>query len=151
MTETTTGTPDEGSEPIDEDARSRRDPLRELEAKLDAAVDELRPKVRRALDEMEARVDAAMKEVQPKVSEAMKDVRPKWDRFLTDVQPRMDRLLQRIQAKIDDLRREMEARAQRAEDRSASGDEGPRPPAGELPPWTPDEPDESVGGGAGAP
>ena len=44
----------------------RRDPVKELQARLEAAIDEVRPKIRRALEELDARVDEAVAEVRPR-------------------------------------------------------------------------------------
>lgn len=95
--------------------KPRRDPLGDLEARIDAAIEEVRPKFRKAFDELEARVDSAVKDLKPRVDEAMDDVRPRVDSFLADAQPRLDGLLQKIQSKIAELRKELEDRAARSE------------------------------------
>jgi hypothetical protein len=103
----------------------QRDPLKELEARVDAAIEEVRPKVKRAMEELDARLDAAMADIRPKVDNAMEEVRPRVDKFLVDVQPRLDSILKRMESKIGELRRDLEDRAAR---------EGPQAPAGALPP-----------------
>jgi hypothetical protein len=95
--------------------KPRRDPLGDLEARIDAAIEEVRPKLRKAFDELEARVDSAVKDLKPRVDEAMDDVRPRVDSFLADAQPRLDGLLQTIQSKIAELRKDLEDRAARSE------------------------------------
>ncbi len=95
--------------------RPRRDVLADLEARIDAAIEEARPKFRKAFEELDARVDSAVKELRPRVDDAMEDVKPRVDRFLADVQPRLDGLLQKVQAKIAELRKELEQRAARSE------------------------------------
>jgi chromosome segregation ATPase len=108
-----------------EEQRSRRDVLADLEARIDAAIEEVRPKVRRAMEELDARVDAAVSELRPRVESAMEDVKPRVDRFIADLQPRLDSALERIQAKIAELRQDLEERAEHR---------GPSEPAGALPP-----------------
>lgn len=122
-----------------QDRQPRRDVLADLEARIDAAVEEARPKLKRAFEELEARVDAAVKEVRPRVDEAMDDVRPRVDRLVADAQPRLDSVLQKIQAKIAELRKDLEDRAART-GREQDPDETnatalPRPddPAGAAP------------------
>jgi chromosome segregation ATPase len=107
----------------------RRDALRELQAKVEAAIDEARPKVRRALDELDARVDAAMAEIRPRAQSAMEEVKPKVDQFVADVQPRLDSVLSRLQSRIEELRRDLDERAARTARRSRQTS-----PSGELPP-----------------
>ena len=122
----------------DREQRSRRDALADLEARIDAAIEEVRPKVKRAMEELDARVDAAVADLRPRVESAMEDVRPRVDRFLADIQPRLDSALQRMQAKIAELRTDLEARAGRGEKSE---------PAGALPPsgGTRAEPGEAPG------
>jgi ElaB/YqjD/DUF883 family membrane-anchored ribosome-binding protein len=107
---------------------SRRDPVKELQARIEAAIDDVRPKIRRALEELDARVDEAMADIKPRARSAMDEVRPRVDQFVADVQPRLDSLLQRLQRKIEELRRDLDERAARskASDRQA--------PVGQLPP-----------------
>jgi ElaB/YqjD/DUF883 family membrane-anchored ribosome-binding protein len=119
----------------------RRDPVKELQARLEAAIDEVRPKIRRALDELDTRVDAAMAEIRPKAQSAMEDVKPRVDQFVADVQPRLDSLLQRLQSRIDELRRDLDERATRTAQKAS----GTGPPAGELPPTTTERPGEGPG------
>ena len=95
--------------------RQKRDPLADLEARIDRAIDEVRPKVKRALEELDSRVDAAVKDLRPRMESAMEDVRPRVDRFVADIQPRLDAALERIQSRIAELRRDLEDRARREE------------------------------------
>lgn len=106
----------------------RRDPLAELEARIDAAIEEARPRVKRALEDLDARVDAAMTEIRPRVDDAMDEVKPRVDRFISDVQPRLDSVLRRVESKIGEMRKDLEERARREQ---GSG------PAGTLPPVDP--------------
>jgi hypothetical protein len=99
----------------------RRDALADLEARVDAAIEEARPKVKRALEELDATVDAAMAEIRPRVEGAMEDVRPRVDRFLADMQPRLDSVLKRVESRIGDLRRDLEERAARERQGGAAG------------------------------
>jgi ElaB/YqjD/DUF883 family membrane-anchored ribosome-binding protein len=123
--------------PQDGGGADRRDSLKELQARVEAAIEEARPKVRRALDELDSRVDAAMADIRPKAQSAMDDVKPKVDQFVADVQPRLDSLLSRLQTKIEDLRRDLDERATRTAQKADAR------PAGELPP--PASPDEGPG------
>ena len=91
--------------------QQKRDPLADLEARIDRAIDEVRPKVKRALEELDARVDSAVKELKPRMESAMEDVKPRVDRFVADIQPRLDAALERIQSRIAELRRDLEDRA----------------------------------------
>jgi ElaB/YqjD/DUF883 family membrane-anchored ribosome-binding protein len=117
----------------DEGAR-RRDPVKELQARIEAAIDDVRPKIRRALEELDARVDEAVADIRPRARNAMDEVRPRLDQLVADVQPRLDSLLQRLQRKIEELRRDLDERAARSK-----GGETVIP-AGELPATgTPDE------------
>lgn len=95
----------------EQEPRRGRDPLADLEARVDAAIEEVRPKMKRALEELDARVDAAMREIRPRVESAVDDVRPRVERFIADIQPRLDSVLQRIEARIADLRKDLETRA----------------------------------------
>jgi DNA anti-recombination protein RmuC len=113
---------------------SRRDPVKELQARLEAAIDEVRPKIRRALDELDARMDEAVADIRPKAQNAMQEVRPKVDQFVADMQPRLDTLLQRLQGRIEELRKDLDERATRSARTDA--------PAGTLPPLT----DPTAGG-----
>jgi gas vesicle protein len=99
---------------------ARKDPLRELQARIEAAIDEARPKIRKALAELDERVDEAMQDIRPKAQAAVRDVQPKIDEFVADVQPRLDTLLRRMQEKIDELRRELNSRAARHKPNGAS-------------------------------
>jgi ElaB/YqjD/DUF883 family membrane-anchored ribosome-binding protein len=118
----------------DQDA-GRRDPVKELQARIEAAIDEVRPKIRKALEELDTRVDEAVADIRPKARNAMDEVRPKVDQFVADVQPRLDSLLNRLQQRIEELRRDLDERATRTR-----GPDDPLPPAGELPPPTSREP-----------
>lgn len=120
----------------DSETRGRRDPIRELQDRIEAALDEVRPKIKRALEELDAKVDAAVEEMKPRAQQAKEKVQPKVDQFMSDMQPRLDTLLERLQAKIDDLRRDLDTRANR--DREYTG------PAGQIGP--PDEPPPGDGG-----
>ena len=93
----------------------RRDPLKDLEARIDAAVEEVRPKMKKVMEELDARVDSAVEELRPRFDSAMEDVRPRVDRFLADIQPRLDSALERIQAKIAELRKDLEDRTSKDE------------------------------------
>lgn len=95
------------------ESRSRKDALAELEAKIEAAIDEARPRLKRAFDQLDARVDAAMAEIRPRVETAVEDVKPRMGRLLADMQPRVDAVLERIQSKITELRKDLEERAAR--------------------------------------
>ena len=121
-----------------EEQQSRRDVLADLEARIDAAIEEVRPKVRRAMEELDARVDAAVSDLRPRVESAMEDVKPRVDRFIADIQPRLDSALQRIQAKIAELRKELEERAEH---------QGRKEPAGALPPVGETNTDDASGWG----
>jgi ElaB/YqjD/DUF883 family membrane-anchored ribosome-binding protein len=92
---------------------SRRDPVKDLQARLEAAIDEVRPKIRKALDELDARMDEAVADIRPRAQNAINEVRPKVDQFVADVQPRLDSLLDRLQQRIEDLRRDLDTRAAR--------------------------------------
>lgn len=105
----------------------RRDPIRELQVRLEAALDEVRPKIRRAMEELDAKVDAAMAEVRPRAESAMKEVRPRVDEFVSEVQPRLDTLLERLSRKIEELRKDLNERATRRPEDETTG-----APAGEL-------------------
>lgn len=107
-------------------AGGRRDPLRDLQARVESAVDDVRPKIRRALEELETRVEEAVNEMRPRAQAAMRDVQPKVDQFVADVQPRLDTLLERLQQKIEELRRDLNTRA--ARDREPIGELPPAPP-----------------------
>jgi ElaB/YqjD/DUF883 family membrane-anchored ribosome-binding protein len=119
----------------------RRDPVKELQARIEAAIDDVRPKIRRALEELDARVDEAMADIKPRARNAMDEVRPRVDQFVADVQPRLDSLLQRLQRKIEELRKDLDERATR----SKPGDT--QAPPAQLPPTasTPVTQDESTG------
>jgi ElaB/YqjD/DUF883 family membrane-anchored ribosome-binding protein len=108
----------------------QRDPVKDLQARLEAALDEVRPKIRKALEELDSRVDEAMAEIRPRAQNAVDEVKPRVDQFVSDVQPRLDSLLKRLQSRIEDLRRELDERAARTTAR-AGQHEGPV--AGELP------------------
>jgi ElaB/YqjD/DUF883 family membrane-anchored ribosome-binding protein len=104
-----------GRHTVDENqqAGSKKDPLRELQSRVEAAIEDVRPKIRRALDELDQRVDEAVREVKPRAESAMRDVQPKVDQFVADVQPRLDSLLSRLQSRIEDLRKDLDTRASR--------------------------------------
>jgi ElaB/YqjD/DUF883 family membrane-anchored ribosome-binding protein len=108
----------------------QRDPVKDLQARLEAALDEVRPKIRKALEELDSRVDEAMAEIRPRAQNAMDEVKPRVDQFVSDVQPRLDSLLKRLQSRIEDLRRELDERAARTTARAGQHD---GPVAGELP------------------
>lgn len=93
---------------------SRGDPLRDLQARVEAALDEVRPKIRKALEELDTKVDAAVEDLRPRAQNAMREVQPKVDQFVADIQPRLDSLLDRLQTKLNELRRDLDARATRA-------------------------------------
>lgn len=124
-----------------------RDPLDELEARIDAALEEVRPKLRRAFEDVEARMSAASRDLRPRVDAAVKEVRrevgPRVDRFVADVQPRMDALLGRLQGKIDQIRSDLEERARR----TAAASE----PAGLIPPESGGARGDGPGGVGAAP
>lgn len=119
---------------------NRRDPVKDLQARLEAAIDEVRPKIRKALDELDARVDEAMVDIRPRAQNAMNEVRPRVDQFVADVQPRLDSLLDRLQQRIEELRKDLDTRASRTSGAAAGeigsgyGDSGtatrPDAPAG---------------------
>lgn len=113
------------SEHQNQDPSSRRDILRDLEARIDAAIEEARPKLRKAFEELDARVDSAVREFRPRVDDAMEDVKPRVDRFVADVQPRLDGLLRRVESRIAELRQDLEDRAARSD----RGNEGAEMPA----------------------
>jgi len=123
----------------DDTGSSRRDPLAELQARVEAALDEVRPKIKRALEELDQKVDAAVAEIKPRAKNAMKEVQPKVDQFVADVQPRLDSLLQRLSARIDELRRDLDERAARTGGRDdttpagqlGSGSDSSPPPSGD--------------------
>lgn len=92
---------------------ARRDPVKDLQARLEAAIDEVRPKIRKAFDELDAKVDEAVADIRPRAQNAMNEVRPKVDQFVADVQPRLDTLLDRLQQRIEELRRDLDTRASR--------------------------------------
>jgi hypothetical protein len=104
----------------DRGERPRRDPLGDLQARIEAAVDEVRPKIKRALEELDAKVDAAVADIRPRAQSAMRDVQPKVDQFVADLQPRLDTLIERIQTKLEDLRRDLDARAARTRQDTAT-------------------------------
>lgn len=97
--------------PNDRSGEARRDPLRDLQSRLEAAIEEARPRIRRVLDELDQKMDAAVAEIKPRAQSAMRDVQPKVDQFVADVQPRLDTLLERLAAKIDELRKDLSTRA----------------------------------------
>jgi ABC-type transporter Mla subunit MlaD len=106
----------------------RRDPLRDLQSKVESAFDDVRPRIRKALEDLEARVDEALNDIRPRAQAAVREVQPKVDQFVADVQPRLDGLLERLQQRIDELRRDLESRASRTAG-SAPVAELPPPPA----------------------
>jgi hypothetical protein len=107
----------------------RRDPVKELQARIEAAIDDVRPKIRKALEELDARVDEAVADIRPRARNAMDEVRPRVDQFVADVQPRLDSLLERLQRKIEELRHDLDERAARSRPSDAA-------PIAELPPPT---------------
>ena len=127
------------------EGRTRRDPVKELQARIEAAIDDVRPKIRRALEELDARVDEAMAEIRPRARSALDEVRPRVDQFVADVQPRLDQLLLRLQRKIEELRRDLDERAARSRAADAHG-----PPA-ILPPSRGANATENEGAGAPGP
>jgi len=85
----------------------------ELEAKIEAALDDLRPKLRQMAEGVGDRVSAAKESAQPRL-----------DQLVAGMQPRIDSLLQKMQAGLDDIRRDLEERATRArhaDDESSPG------------------------------
>lgn len=104
-----------------QDQEPRRDPMADLEARINAAIEEARPKLRRAIEELEARVDAAVTEVRPRVESAVDEVKPRVDRLIRDVQPRLDTVLRRIQEGIAEFRQDLEKRASRPADVTPKG------------------------------
>jgi DNA repair exonuclease SbcCD ATPase subunit len=117
------GQVDNQNDPMGSD--DRRDALRDLQARVESALDDVKPKIRRALEELEARVDEALQDIKPRAQAAMREVQPRVDQFVADVQPRLDSLLERLQQRIEELRRDLDSRAART---------GKVEPAGELPP-----------------
>lgn len=131
-----------------QESRPRRDALADLEARIDAAIEEVRPKLKKAFEELDARVDSAIQDLKPRVDEAMDDVRPRVDRFVTDIQPRLDGVLQKVQAKIAELRTELEERAHRSSAEPLAT--LPRPSDGTEPSGTPGATDgQDAGTGPG--
>lgn len=143
--ETGTGSTDE--------PRGRRDALGDLQARIEAALEEVRPKIRKAMDELDAKVDAAVEDIRPRAKSAMKDVQPKVDQFVAEMQPRLDTLLERLSAKIEDLRRDLDARATRSRDDepASTGPSGQIGPAGDPAGRGPDETHPPGDGGPGVP
>jgi ABC-type transporter Mla subunit MlaD len=137
------GTGSTGADDTDTGGAQSRDAVKELQARVEAAIDEVRPKIRKALDELDTRVDAAMAEVRPRAQSAIDDVKPKVDQFVADVQPRLDSLLSRLQSKIDDLRRDLDERATRTSQKAG------QTPAGQLPPVASDPSRDEGPGAAG--
>jgi ElaB/YqjD/DUF883 family membrane-anchored ribosome-binding protein len=115
----------------------RRDPVKDLQTRLEAAMDEVRPKIRKALDELDARVDEAMADIRPRAQNAMNEVRPKVDQFVADVQPRLDSLLDRLQVRIEELRRDLDSRATRTNRPAGEIAAGEAPGSGGAPGYTP--------------
>lgn len=111
------------------EGRSRRDAISDLQARVEAALEEVRPKIKRALEELDAKVDAAVDELKPRAQSAREKVQPKIDQYVADIQPRLDSLLERLQAKINELRRDLDARAERQR-----GPDEPVGPAGQITP-----------------
>jgi hypothetical protein len=120
--------------PDPNETRSRRDALSDLQARVEAAIDEVRPKIKRALEELDAKVDAAVADIKPKAQSAMRDVQPKVDQFVADMQPRLDSLLQRLQSRIEELRRDLDARASRRPGQEAAGSAAGELMSGNTPP-----------------
>src|SRR5688572_1515375 len=89
---------------------SRRDPIEDLQARIDAALDEARPKIRKAFEELETRIDASLMDIQPKIDNARREVQPRIDQFMADLQPRLDTLLRKVQEKLESLRADLDAR-----------------------------------------
>lgn len=116
--------------------RQNQDPVKDLQTRIEAAIDEVRPKIRKAMDELDARMDEAIADIRPRAESAMQEVRPKVDQFVADVQPRLDSLLERLQVKINELRKDLDDRAARSSK--------PVTPAGEI------TAQGSTGEGAGA-
>lgn len=114
------------TEPNEQDREGGRwDSLRDLQTRVEAAIEEVRPKLRKALEELDAKVDAAVADMKPRAESARRAVQPKVDQLVTDMQPRLDSLLERLAAKIEGLRRDLDARASR-------GREEEREPAGQI-------------------
>lgn len=105
------------TEPNEQERESGRwDSLRELQTRVEAAIEEVRPKLRKALEELDAKVDAAVADMKPRAESARKAVQPKVDQLVTDMQPRLDSLLEKLATKIEGLRRDLDARASRGRD-----------------------------------
>lgn len=121
MENETGGTSGTGAGGGDKDAGGRRDPMRDLQARVEAALDEVRPKIRKALEELDSKVDAAVDDIRPRAQNAMREVQPKVDQFVADIQPRLDSLLEKLQAKLNELRRDLDERATRASGGSSRG------------------------------
>jgi len=128
-----------GSERPD-DGDSRRDPLEELQGRIESAFEELRPKLRRALDELDARVDSAVSELRPRFDARVQDAKPRVDRFVAEMQPRMDDLIRKVQSKLEDIRTDLQSRAARGDQQqdfregSTAGDAPPRDPGADPSP-----------------
>lgn len=117
---------------VDEDRRdpetpAQRDPLAEMRARIEAALDEMRPKIRSAFEELDGKVDAALADIRPRTRNALREFPQTLDDMIGDAQPRLDSLLQRLQDRIEDLRRELEHRAARSAARAGR-------PVGEIGP-----------------
>ena len=78
----------------------RRDALRDLQSRVESAIEDVRPKIRKAMEELEARVDEALADMKPRAQSAMREVQPKVDQFVADVQPRLDGLLEKLQQAV---------------------------------------------------
>ena len=52
--------PNANPNPNPNEPGGKRDPLAELQARVEAALDEVRPKIKRALEELDQKVDAAV-------------------------------------------------------------------------------------------
>jgi ElaB/YqjD/DUF883 family membrane-anchored ribosome-binding protein len=124
-----------GQEPGNGRGAGAKDALRELQNRLEAAIDEVRPKIRRALEELDEKMDEAVRDVRPRAQSAMREVQPRIDQFVADVQPRLDSMLTRLQSRLEDLRRDLEDRASRTARRAGaegSGASDPASPGGRL-------------------
>lgn len=107
----------------------------ELEATIEAALEDLRPKIKQMAEGLGDRVNSAVETAQPKL-----------DQFVAGMQPRIDSLLQKMQLGLDDIRRDLEERASRARQSGSEGTAGdvsqttPSLPTGDVTRTTSDPP-----------
>jgi len=69
----------------------RKDPVKDLQARLEAAIDDVRPKIRKVLDELDARMEEAARDIKPRAQNAMNDVKPKIEELRKDLDGRATR------------------------------------------------------------